>query len=140
VSGGDYGVPQGAFFLLSGLMIAIAIANSMRTPCGINVLVTISFGHGIADGAFRTGANWAMTRLHSADTVAPYLQTMHFCSGGGRMLAGLLAAYFTGTGDNVGGVDSWAIIAQFDYFAGTPQFFVSDPLCPLRLGWRWRCR
>ena len=45
----------------------------------------------------RAGANWSILRLHPAASVAPYVNTMHFCSGVGRFLAGLLGAQFAGT-------------------------------------------
>ena len=41
-----------------------------------------------------TGANWTMLRLHPAETAAPFVQAMHFCSGAGRYAATLIGANF----------------------------------------------
>jgi hypothetical protein len=94
-SGEGGGVPRGGFALLSTLLLAIAAANAVGcVPCDPTLIAAAAFAHGVANGAFRTGANWAMLRLHSASAVAPYVQTMHFCSGGGRYLASVIGAYF----------------------------------------------
>ena len=48
--------------------------------------------HGICNGIFRTGSNWALLALHG-DTVGPFLQSLHFGSGVGRFLSGIVAGF-----------------------------------------------
>ena len=97
-AGGGGGVGRSAFILLAALQVGIAVANAL-TPASTDpmIMAGATFVHGAFNGAFRTGANWSMLRLHSPDTVAPYVQTMHFCSGAGRFMAGLVGAQFAGT-------------------------------------------
>jgi len=96
--GSSGGVGRTSFLLLASLQVGIAITNGL-TPASTDpmLMAGATFVHGIFDGAFRCGANWSMLRLHAPDTVAPYLQTMHFCSGAGRFIAGLVGAQFAGT-------------------------------------------
>ena len=53
---------------------------------------TFSGIHGICNGIFRTGANWALLALHG-DSVGPFLQSLHFGSGVGRFLSGIVAGF-----------------------------------------------
>jgi len=91
---GSSRAPPKALGLLSVTMLVIAgISSQMSASYGREILCVISFCQGCFGGIFRTGANWMMMRLHE-EKVAPFIQTIHFSSGVGRFLAGLIASYF----------------------------------------------
>eukprot|EP00929_Paragymnodinium_shiwhaense_P021725 TRINITY_DN14098_c0_g1_i2.p1 TRINITY_DN14098_c0_g1~~TRINITY_DN14098_c0_g1_i2.p1 ORF type:complete len:510 (+),score=93.98 TRINITY_DN14098_c0_g1_i2:87-1532(+) len=93
-------VRQASLGLLGALLLGIAMTHaSMAFIGGRMGLAAVCFLQGICDGSFRTGANWVMLRLHAADKVAPFVLTMHFCSGAGRFLAGVLGARYAGKDD-----------------------------------------
>ena len=89
-SGNNSGrLPRLSLALLAALQLAIAGSNVLRT-CNVAMLAAAYFAQGCFTGAFRSGANSAILRLHSAETVAPFMQALHFFSGVGRFLASLL--------------------------------------------------
>lgn len=82
---------RGAFRLVAICLLGLALCHALLGAAAARELAMAAVAaQGFCDGASRTGASWLMLRLHPADAVAPYMQSMHLASGVGRFLSGML--------------------------------------------------
>lgn len=87
-------LPRGAVAVLAVVLtVEAAFAALMSTVHSREAMAFACFWLGCCSGLYRTGANWMMMRLHQ-EKAAPHIQMIHFSSGVGRFLSGMIASYF----------------------------------------------